>query len=33
MLMGNAKNGDLLLQALKSRKAALIAWLQEKPKA
>ena len=33
MLMGNAKNGDLLLQALTSRKAALIAWLQEKPKA
>ena len=33
MLMGNAKNGDLLLQALKTRKAALIAWLQEKPKA
>jgi len=33
MLMGNAKNGDLLLRALTSRKAALIAWLQEKPKA
>jgi hypothetical protein len=33
MLMGNAKNGDLLLQALKTRKAALIAWLSEKPKA
>jgi hypothetical protein len=33
MLMGNAKNGDLLLQALTSRKAALIQWLQEKPKA
>jgi len=33
MLMGNAKNGDLLLKALKTRKAALIAWLAEKPKA
>jgi hypothetical protein len=33
MLMGNAKNGDLLLQALTSRKAALIQWLQAKPKA
>jgi hypothetical protein len=33
MLMGNAKNGDLLIKALVSRKAALIAWLQAEPKA
>jgi len=32
-IMGSAKHGDLLLQAVKTRKAALIKWLQEKPKA